>query len=390
MNAAETVVFLVGGGEFWAPASSQALRMAEAFWSAGCEVAYFECGGTGESFRRKTAALKMNVPDVFAHPERERFYLARAERLPGMRLTFPGPVRRWHAARVSRKMREFVSWPSRAESAVLIVHYGWYFPEIGSGRDWRERRVYECLDDHTAAMNIRASAWQRNYVAGVERRLLARADLSVFSSPELLEKRREQARRAELLPLGVDHAHFGRKPARDPHEAKGIGRPRAGFVGHVTNREDWDMVAQAAEQFPEWHWVVLGKPEGVKPRGPERIHWIGEVPYAELPDWLGNWDAAFVPLADNAFNRSSWPLKFYECLAAGLPVASAPIPAATKLSEETRGLVVAAAGFGPAELGAALASARALRERARLEGPAFAARHSWKGRAERILELAGE
>ncbi len=390
MNAAETVVFLVGGGEFWAPGSSQALRMAEAFWEAGCEVVYFECGGTGELFKRKTAGLKMGVPDVYAHPERERFYLARAERLPGTRLSFPGPVRRWHAGRVSRKMRDFVSWPSRAQSSVLIVHYGWYFPEVSSGREWRERRVYECLDDHSAALNIRASGWKRKYVAGVEKRMLARADLTVFSSPELLDRRRESARRAELLPLGVDHAHFGRRSARDPHEAKGIGRPRAGFLGHVTNREDWEMVAQAAEMLPEWEWVVLGRVEGVKPQGPEHLHWLGEVPYAELPDWLQNWDAAFVPLADSAFNRASWPLKFYECLAAGLPVASTPIPAAEKLAGETRGLVVPAAGWGPAEMIAALAEARGARERARLEGPAFASRHSWKGRAGRILDMVGD
>jgi len=390
MNAAETVVFVVGGGEFWAQGSSQALRMAEAFWLSGCEVVYFECGGAGELFRRKTAALKMNVPDVYGHPERERFYVARAERLPGMRLSFPNLARRWHALRVSRKMRTFLSWPSRARSRVLIAHYGWYFPELTSGADWRQRRVYECLDDHGAALNIRGAPWKRRYVLETEKRLLARADVTVFSSPELLERRRESARRAELIPLGVDHGHFARKGGKDPHEAKGIGRPRFGFLGQVTEREDWGMVAAAAELVPDREWVVLGKLQGVAPRGPEHVHWLGEVPYAELPDWLAGWDAAFVPLADSAFNRASWPLKFYECLAAGLPVASTPIPAAQQLAEATGGLVVPASGWGPAELVAALEKARGLRERARQEGPAFAARHSWKARAERILELAGE
>jgi len=390
MNASETVVFVVGGGEFWAQGSSQALRMAEAFWLCGCEVVYVECGGAGELFKRKTAALKMNVPDVYAHPERERFYLARAERLPGMKLSFPNLVRRWHAGRVAKKMRDFLSWPSRAGSRVLIAHYGWYFPELAAGADWRERRVYECLDDHGAALNIRAAPWKQRHVLETEKRLLARAEVTVFSSPELLERRREFARRAELIPLGVDHAHFARTGGKDPHEAKGIGRPRVGFLGQVTEREDWNMVVQAAELAPGWEWVVLGKLQGVAARGPKRLHWLGEVPYAELPNWLAGWEAAFVPLADSPFNRASWPLKFYECLAAGLPVVSTPIPAAQQLAEATGGLVVSASGWGPAELVAALEQARSVRERARKEGPAFAARHSWQARAQRILELAGQ
>jgi hypothetical protein len=204
MDAAETAVFLVGGDEFWSKHPALSQRMAEAFWQAGCEVVYFECGGTGGLFRGKTPTLKMNVPDVYAHPERERFFLARVERLPGMRLTFPGPVRRWGAGRVSRKMRDFLSWPSRAESRVLIVHYGWFFPEAASGRDWRERRVYECTDDHSKAVAVAAGGWKQRYVLGVEKRLLARADLSLFTDPELLGRRRESARRAELLPAGAD------------------------------------------------------------------------------------------------------------------------------------------------------------------------------------------
>lgn len=387
MKAADTVVAVVGGTEFWAPESSQALRMADAFWRAGCEVVYVECGGPGELFRSKTARLTMNVPDVYAHPERGRFFLARAEKLPLARLSFPGLARRWHAGRVSKKLRDFLSWPERAGRRVLLAHYGWYFPELESGREWSERRLYECLDDHSQSLTVRGKPWQQGYVQKVESRLLARADLSVFSSPALLAARHALARRAELLPLGVEHEHFGRKPARDPNEAKGFGRPRVGFVGRVTGREDWKTVIQAAEMTPEWEWVVLGPLEGVTARGPEHLHWLGAVPYAELPDWMANWDAAIVPLADSEFNSASWPLKFLEYLAAGLPVASTPIPAAEKLAVGTRGLVVPAAGWGPAELVAAVRGALDVRGRARAEGPAYAAKHSWQARAERILAL---
>jgi glycosyltransferase involved in cell wall biosynthesis len=82
-------------------------------------------------------------------------------------------------------------------------------------------------------------------------------------------------------------------------------------------------------------------------------------------------------------------LKFYECLAAGLAVASTPVPAAVELEDQSGELVVPAEGWGPVELVAALNHAISERDRARTEGPAFAARHTWEERARRILEFVG-
>ena len=388
MNAAESTVIVVGGQEFWAPESSQGLRMAEAFHQLGCEVLYLECGGAGRLFRERTRGLRKASPGVFAHPERERFFLGRAERLPLVRLSYPDVARRLHCRRAAKKAARFLARPGgHRDGPVLVAHYGWFFPEFSAGAGARERHLYECLDDHAAALNIRNRAWKRRYVLETERRLLVRADLTVFSSPFLAQARAGSDGRAEVIPLGVDHAHFASPSGRDPYAPRGIGRPRVGFLGQVTDREDWAMVAAAAELVPDWEWVVLGPLRGVTPRGPEHLHWLGPVPYAELPDWLAGWDAAFVPLADSPFNRASWPLKFYECLAAGLAVASTPIPAARELAEATGRLVVPAPGWGPAELVAALAQARSERARARIQGPAFAARHSWTARAERILKL---
>ena len=61
-----------------------------------------------------------------------------------------------------------------------------------------------------------------------------------ISSPQLAAV--HNVEHATVVPLGVDAEHFGREPSRDPHEALGIGRPRIGFLGLVTPREDWEMV----------------------------------------------------------------------------------------------------------------------------------------------------
>jgi glycosyltransferase involved in cell wall biosynthesis len=386
MNPQETTVVVAGAQEYWAATSTQSLRMADAFGRLGCEVLYLECGGDGRPFRERARSLEEVSPDVYRAPDRENFFLGRSERLPGMRLSFPNAARFLHCRATTRKAEGFLEARARGR-AVLAVHYGWFFPELLAGREG-VRHLYECLDDHTAALNIRGSEWRRSYVIKVEERLLSVADLTVFSSPLLAASRRESARRAEVVPLGVEHEHFARAPERDPHEERGIGRPRVGFLGRVTDREDWPAAARAAEGAPQWQWVALGPLEGThEPEGPGNLHFVGAAAYAELPDWLGSWDAGFVPLADSEFNRAAWPLKFYEMLASGLAVAATPVPAALELEKQTGGLVVPAAGWGGEELLSAAGRALEIRERARAEGPRFAAKHSWRARAERILEL---
>lgn len=389
MKAAEALVIVVGGQEYWAPTSSQGLRMAEAFRRAGCAVLYLECGGDGAAFRERSRRLKDVSPGVFRHPEHGEFFLGRMEPLPFMRLSWPDWARRAHCRAGSRTAERFLRSDAAGGRKVLVAHYGWFLPEFLAGSETRARHVYECLDDHAAALNIRGSAWRVAHVRRVEDELLARAELAVFSSPGLAAARRGASARSAVIPLGVDAELFAVRQPRDPNAALGLGRPRLGFVGQVTGREDWAMVERAAEMTPQWQWVVLGPLRGVAPREAANLHWVGEAPYADVPAWLAGWDAAFVPLADSEFNRASWPLKFFECLAAGLAVAATPVPAAAALRDETAGLVVPAADWSAEAFAAAALAALALRPRARAEGPAFAAQHSWTQRAEHILELLG-
>jgi UDP-galactopyranose mutase len=55
------------------------------------------------------------------------------------------------------------------------------------------------------------------------------------------------------------------------------------------------------------------------------IHYLGQKTYAELPEYLANWDVAMLPFARNAATRYISPTKTPEYLAAGKPVVSTPI-----------------------------------------------------------------
>jgi glycosyltransferase involved in cell wall biosynthesis len=64
------------------------------------------------------------------------------------------------------------------------------------------------------------------------------------------------------------------------------------------------------------------------------IHVLDRRPYAALPGYLAALDCALIPFRATPLTAAVSPIKLYEYLAAGLPVVSTPIPAATALGRE--------------------------------------------------------
>ena len=56
------------------------------------------------------------------------------------------------------------------------------------------------------------------------------------------------------------------------------------------------------------------------------VHLIEAKPQAELPAFLLHADVALIPFQDNEHTRSSFPLKFWEYAAAGLPIVARDLP----------------------------------------------------------------
>jgi glycosyltransferase involved in cell wall biosynthesis len=62
------------------------------------------------------------------------------------------------------------------------------------------------------------------------------------------------------------------------------------------------------------------------------IHLLGPRSYRELPDYLRGFDLALLPCPINAYTCSMFPMKFFEYVAAGLPVVSTDLPALREYS----------------------------------------------------------
>jgi hypothetical protein len=184
--------------------------------------------------------------------------------------------------------------------------------------------IYDCMDE------LSAFRFAPPALVELERRLFERADLVFTGGRSLYRAKRSRHRNCHLFPSSVDFAHFARarSPGREPADQAAIAHPRIGFAGVIDERMDLRLVAELAALRPDLQLICIGPVVKIDPAllpRRQNIHWLGPRNYAELPDYLRGWDAAFMPFALNESTQFISPTKTPEFLAAGLPVCSTPI-----------------------------------------------------------------
>jgi len=184
--------------------------------------------------------------------------------------------------------------------------------------------VYDCMDQLAAFKNAPPELIER------EKELLAVADLVFTGGQSLFEAKRGSHPAVYAFPSSIDVAHFAQAATvtEDPADMASIPHPRIGYIGVIDERMDLALLDQIAERKPEWQFIMIGPvvkiDESDLPRR-NNIHYLGPKTYAELPNYIGRWDAAMMPFAMNDATRYISPTKTPEYLAAGRPVVSTPI-----------------------------------------------------------------
>ena len=159
----------------------------------------------------------------------------------------------------------------------------------------------------------------------------------VVCSPALARSR-SAARPVNLIPNGVDLAHFTtarQRPADLPPA------PVALYVGTLHDeRVDVDLVAALASGLPGLNVVLVG-PDALTPESHARlaaigVKLLGPRPYADVPAYLQHADVVIVPHKVTPFTESLDPIKAYECLAVGRPVVATEVAGFRELGEPVR------------------------------------------------------
>ncbi len=224
-----------------------------------------------------------------------------------------------------------------------------------------------------------------------EQHVVAATDALLTASPLAGQRWRRAGHTVHDLPNGCDVTRTAGPASPRPSRDLDLPGPVAGFVGHLNQRTDLDLLAAVLDEGLSL--VVVGPISSdlhgsqlSRLLGHPRVRAVGPQPFEDLPGWMDIVDVGLVPYRLDDFNRYSFPLKTLEYLAGGLPVVSTHLPANDWLACPHIVEADTPGAFATAARTAALSRADpGLVEQRRT----FAASHSWARRAETLAGILG-
>ena len=284
------------------------------------------------------------------------------------------------AHQVTRALRRFES------RATALIEADLLSPILGLTE--LGRTVYWAQDDFVAMAPL-VGIDPRIFAANHER-LVREASLIVAANPAVAAGiTAATGRDVQLIAFGCDAALFNRTGPGSVGTSAGT----AVLMGTLNERLDLGLLTAVADtgatlriigpRSPRWDPPGLG---GLISRA--NVEWLGERPFADLPDLLAGASVGLVPYTHSAFNEASFPLKTLEYLAAGLPVVATDLPAIRWIGALDVHVADDPALFAKTVrtlLDMTPAEAEQTRDRAR----ASAQQHTWAARAERFAALLG-
>ena len=160
-----------------------------------------------------------------------------------------------------------------------------------------------------------------------EGELAAASDVCFAASEGLVDRLAPCGSNVALLPNGVNYPLFCRELLEVPPELEDLkGKPVLGYVGALRADLDISPLLLAAEQHPEWIFLLVGPVEHCSAlerlQGVPNVRLLGKRALVELPDYLGCCRVCFQLLRRREEDSDVIPARVYEYLAAGKPVVS--------------------------------------------------------------------
>ncbi|MGB5855866.1 MAG: glycosyl transferase [Oceanisphaera sp.] len=186
-----------------------------------------------------------------------------------------------------------------------------------------QARWFDAMDNYPAFY----SGVSRASMASLEQAVVAKVDKLLCSSHALAEKFSTHSN-VQLL-LNATTGYMVR-PAEQLKDASVVDTVPAGeaplcfgYIGTISEWFDWGWVKALAEQFPAATIKLVGPLKVLKPRDlPANVQLLPAVPHTEVPALLATFSAGLIPFLVNDITKYVDPVKYYEYVAAGLPVLS--------------------------------------------------------------------
>jgi glycosyltransferase involved in cell wall biosynthesis len=182
--------------------------------------------------------------------------------------------------------------------------------------------VYDAIDDWSDPA-LGGEWWD----PAVESWFASTADAVIASAPDLVRRMADLGVTATLVPNAVNVDLF---TAAGPTagDLPTDGSPILGYHGSLYGDWfDWDALYAVADAFPEASIVVIGDDKAPHRALPSNVRFLGLRAQVELPSYVRGFDVGLLPFVTTGTTHAVSPLKVYEYLACGVPVAAPPLRA---------------------------------------------------------------
>ncbi|MGB9677472.1 MAG: translation initiation factor IF-3 [Candidatus Ratteibacteria bacterium] len=250
--------------------------------------------------------------------------------------------------------------------------------------------LYDIMDDWEGFYEVNQAPW---YDKTVEEAILLEADYIIAINLYLLEKfshlRKDivlvgNAYNSEIL--GIDAKFIGGSRVREKF--------KAGYYGWLDESVfDWEYIFEIARSYPEIDIELIGYglSESIQRKIEKysNIKYLGKIYPSELKNYVATWNVAMIPFREKAISKGSDPLKVYEYINFGIPVAVKGIEAIKDYPlvfylNSKKDFKVLIEKFDTRE------KIIAFRETQRERIEKFLSESTWEARVKRILEVIKE
>jgi teichuronic acid biosynthesis glycosyltransferase TuaH len=244
---------------------------------------------------------------------------------------------------------------------------------------WASTVTYYAADDW--ASHPRLTPWSPHYLRSYQV-LRARNTRIICVSTDLAARVAADAP-SVVLPNGIDENYWRQSPPI-PAVVSKMRRPIVLYVGAIDKRLDLELVARTADEDAIGSIALIGPVSDSSLtkalQSISKVKLCGPMSRIEVAGALFHGDVCMIPHVINPLTCAMSPLKLYEYLAAGKPVAATDLPPVRNISE--RVIIDSRENFP-----AAVLTALSLPRQEESERLRFVSSNSWLVRHERTIRI---
>jgi glycosyltransferase involved in cell wall biosynthesis len=249
-----------------------------------------------------------------------------------LRLRQPLRLRRDDPTGVRALRRHYAVWERRLRRAA--EDFGLERPAIVTSQafvagfcelDWAGPVTYVAIDDFSAHPSYRR--WRRDYLTAFAE--ISRRRRRLIAVSGAIVDKIDPSGPALVLPNGVDPELWSGNP-QVPDWLAALPGPRLLYLGTLDSRLDVEAAQGIARAWPDGSLVLVGPLEDRAHLAPllaePNVLHHAPVAHSEVPAIVAGADACLIPHHRTDLTVAMSPLKLYEYLAAGRPVAVTDLP----------------------------------------------------------------